>query len=115
MASSRSLTIAFMLYKAGMLCYSTLSVIYMLKMKSPTVPHYLALPPPFLLFLLYLLHVLLLFLFFLLFLLHVFLFLFSAQTHGAWATGLVRRPERPFTRGQEAPGFLETLSVIHAF
>ena len=36
MASSRSLTIAFMLYEAGMLCYSTLSVIYTLKMKSPT-------------------------------------------------------------------------------
>ena len=36
MASSRSLTIAFMLYKARMLCYSTLSVIYTLKMKSPT-------------------------------------------------------------------------------
>ena len=96
--------------------YGELSLIYLRLIKRPgSVPHYLALPPPFLLFLLYLLHVLLLFLFFLLFLLHVFLFLFSAQTHGAWATGLVRRPERPFMRGQEAPGFLETLSVIHAF
>ena len=97
--------------------YGELSLIYLRLIKRPgSVPHYLALPPP----------------------LpplpplspprppplpllpplpppRLPLFLFSAQTHGAWATGLVRRPERPFTRGQEAPGFLETLSVIHAF
>merc|ERR1719209_1249128 len=46
---------------------------------------------------------LLFFLLFLLFFLHVSpLFLFFAQMHGAPATGLVQRPERPFKRGRDA-------------